>query len=80
MKFKEYIQADIRLIKIQNILIFIATILMALIVVLFTIKAMYSIKSASASVKTTATVPETHLNSTGWEKVRCRDGFVYYKL
>ena len=79
-KIKKYIQADIRLVKIQNILILIATILMALIVVLFTIRAMYSIKSASASVKTTATVPETHLNSAGWDKVRCRDGFVYYKL
>ena len=79
-KIKKYIQADIRLIKIQNILILIATILMALIVVLFTIKAMYSIKSASASVLTSCSVPETHLNSAGWEKVRCRDGFVYYKL
>ena len=37
-------------------------------------------RTASASIKTTATVPETHLNSTGWDKVRYRDGFIYYKL
>ena len=79
-KIKKYIQADIRLIKIQNILILIATVLMALIVVLFTIRAMYSIKYANASIKTTATVPETHLNSIGWDNVRYRDGFIYYKL
>ena len=80
MKFKEYIQADIRLIKIQNILILIATILMALIVVLFTIRAMYSIKSASASVETSCSVLETHLNSTGWEKTMFEGGFIFYKL
>ena len=79
-KIKKYIKADIRLVKIQNILILIATILMALIVVLFTIRAMYSVKYASASILTSCSVPETHLNSTGWDKVRCRDGFVYYKL
>ena len=80
MKFKEYIKEDIRLLKTQNFLILIATVLMALIVVLFTIRAMYSIKYANASIKTTATVPETHLNSIGWDNVRYRDGFIYYKL
>ena len=80
MKFKKYIKEDIRLLKTQNFLIFIATILMALIVVLFTIKAMYSIKYANASILISCSVPETHLNSTGWDKVRYRDGFVYYKL
>jgi len=79
-KIKKYIKADIRLVKIQNILILIATILMALIVVLFTIRAMYSVRYASASVKTTATVPETHLNSAGWEKTMFEGGFIFYKL
>jgi len=77
---KSYLKDDIRLVKIQNFLILIATILMALIVVLFTIRAMYSIKSASASVLTTCSVPETHLNSAGWEKTMFEGGFIFYKL
>jgi len=53
---EKYIQADLKLAKIQNTLIFIVTILLALVVVLFATRAMYNIKEASASVKTSVNV------------------------
>ncbi len=49
-------QADLRLAKIQNGLLLLISCFLALIVVLFIVRAMYSIKKASASVKTTTLV------------------------
>lgn len=79
-KIKEYLRKDLRLAKIQNTLIFIVTILLALIVVLFTYKSIYAFKEAIAkSVKTSCTVPEM-ITTENSDSVRQGNEVIYFKL
>ncbi len=55
-------QADLRLAKIQNGLLLLISCLLALIVVLFTVGAIYNIKKASASTTVSASVQSNACN------------------
>ena len=69
----------LRRLKIKNDLLLIITVILSIITILFVIIMVYSINNASASIKTSCTVPEL-LTAENSESFKSKNEIIWYKL